>query len=446
MGMEHWWAGDRTAACRRFRKAIKLDPLHSEAHNHLGIRLMEKGRLKDAEAHFERAIAGGERKLNRDRGLIEWGWLENRAYLRALGNLALLRRRQRRYDEAMGIWERLLTLNPNDNQGIRHLLGEGYHRLGRLEDALVAYERALDEPGVCYSRALALHQTGRGDKVGAALVYAFASNRYIPPMLLGERWERVDGYHGTNMAEPEWADDYVSAQGDLWRKVPGSAELLRRWWHAQPVREWIARIDELTVRLGHLASGNERSSIAGEWMGLKSEGMAKVVAVKAEGRAKTLVRPHVASPDEVRITRDGDAAVIEYADESIWTTRLVLGDELDEMSEAEILEAHKQVIEAQEEMRMDHEYVAVEVPLGQPQMDFSASTGQWLPRGGIIRALIEDDENGDVRIVIDDMDLSIEELGRLLVTYAGWGVRLVFVPDDEIHIEPDIEVRDPGKR
>jgi len=260
----------------------------------------------------------------------------------------------------------------------------------------------------------------------------------------------VDGYHGTSMAEPEWAAEYVSQLGDLWRKVPGSAELLKRWWRAEPIREWIARIDELTARLGHLDFGDERNMVLNEWDGLKSAKMAQVLAMKmdpkAEGRARTLKRAHVASPDEVRITRDGDTAVIEYTDDDIGTTHLVLGEQLDEMSDNAILEAHNRVIEAQQAMGLEYEHVAVEVPLGQPQMDFSSMSGQWVPRGDVIRALIEDDENGDVRIVIDDMDLSLEDFGRLLVTYAGWGMRLVFVPDDEIHMEPDIEVRDPSKR
>jgi hypothetical protein len=39
-----------------------------------------------------------------------------------------------------------------------------------------------------------------------------------------------------------------------------------------------------------------------------------------------------------------------------------------------------------------------------------------------------------VKAVIDDMELSLHELGRLLVTHAGRGMRLVFVPDDEIHL------------
>ena len=49
-------------------------------------------------------------------------------------------------------------------------------------------------------------------------------------------------------------------------------------------------------------------------------------------------------------------------------------------------------------------------------------------------------------IYVDDRELSWREFGRLMTTYAGWGVRIVFVPDDELHEEPQIEVREPGKK
>ncbi|MCY4283976.1 MAG: hypothetical protein OXC65_01395 [Thiotrichales bacterium] len=49
-------------------------------------------------------------------------------------------------------------------------------------------------------------------------------------------------------------------------------------------------------------------------------------------------RPRPASPDEVRITREGDTAVIEYADASIRGVHLRLGLALAAMTDAEVLE------------------------------------------------------------------------------------------------------------
>ena len=34
--------------------------------------------------------------------------------------------------------------------------------------------------------------------------------------------------------------------------------------------------------------------------------------------------------------------------------------------------------------------------------------------------------------------------GRLIRAYAGWGMRTVFVPDDELDRTPKIAVREPG--
>jgi len=49
-------------------------------------------------------------------------------------------------------------------------------------------------------------------------------------------------------------------------------------------------------------------------------------------------RPHVATPDEIRIRRDGDFAIIAYADDSIETTQYRIGAErLERMTDEDIL-------------------------------------------------------------------------------------------------------------
>jgi len=50
-----------------------------------------------------------------------------------------------------------------------------------------------------------------------------------------------------------------------------------------------------------------------------------------------------------------------------------------------------------------------------------------------------------VRFGKADRELSLAEFGRMLTTYAGWGMRIAFVPDDDVHEEPRIEVREPNK-
>ncbi len=158
-------------------------------------------------------------------------------------------------------------------------------------------------------------------------------------------------------------------------------------------------------------------------------------------------RPHVASLDEVRITRSGDEAIIEYADEKFWTIHFTLGPAVHDMSDQEILDRWNECVRARDQVAAEYEHIAVEVPPGKPQIEYFEKGYQWTPSGDVLRCVIDDGgPDGEPVIHIDDHELSWEEFGRLLTTHAGWGMRIVFVPDDEVHEEPHIEVREPEKK
>ena len=155
-------------------------------------------------------------------------------------------------------------------------------------------------------------------------------------------------------------------------------------------------------------------------------------------------RPAVASLDEVRITRDGDEAVIEYNDPAIVTTHLHIGPALLEMSDEEVLEEFNALLEAQAEEATDYEHVALEIPPGRPQMRYFVAGDQWVPRGGVLRCVIDDSRpDGQAVIHVDEQALSLDAFGRLLSTYAGWGMRITFVPDDALDATPPIQLGEP---
>jgi len=280
-GMEHWWADDRRRALPVFRRVLKHDPQHADAHNHLGIASLDAGKLKQAEEHFRAAAEAGGRSLEHDGKRVPWACLENRPYLRALGNLALTLAAQRRWRDALSLHEELLRLNPDDNQGVRFLIGLEYLRVGNARAALKNLLRTSEEePGCTFGLALAtLISKGPNADVGEALLAGFASNRYVAPMLLGEKWERLDGFHGTNMAEPEWAKDVVDRQADLWQDVPRGAEVLRFWWLAPPVAAWRRQLDQVTVGL-KTAPPDERSALVSQSIALRSAATTKALVRK----------------------------------------------------------------------------------------------------------------------------------------------------------------------
>lgn len=155
-------------------------------------------------------------------------------------------------------------------------------------------------------------------------------------------------------------------------------------------------------------------------------------------------RPHVATLDEVLISRDGDDAIIEFVDSTVATMHLKLGPDVQQMTDVEILDNFNAVVIAMEQRAAEYEHVAIEVPPGSPQIDYFEPGDQWTPRGAVLRCLIDDEDGGAV-ITIDNQELTMEQFGRLLTTYSGWGMRLVFVPDDEIDQSPQIEVREPDQ-
>ncbi len=152
---------------------------------------------------------------------------------------------------------------------------------------------------------------------------------------------------------------------------------------------------------------------------------------------------YIARLDEVTITRENDTAIIAYKEEGIMTTHLSIGPDLKDMSDQEILDLFNDTLLAQAQLAAQYKHVAVEVPLGTSQIEYHPRSGQWTPRGSVLRCLISDDENGEAVIDIDDQELSPKEFARMLATYAGWGMRIEFVPEEEIHRRPALEVREP---
>ncbi len=155
-------------------------------------------------------------------------------------------------------------------------------------------------------------------------------------------------------------------------------------------------------------------------------------------------RPPAASLDEVTIRREGDDAIIDYRDPTIATTHFRIGPSVHRMTDREILGRFNKVLAAERKAVSTRRHVAIEIPPGRPQIRYFAAGDQWAPRGGVLRCVVDDSgPNGDAIIHIDEETLSLPEFGRLLCTYAGWGMRITFVPEEELAVAPRVEVREP---
>ena len=108
---------------------ILMDLLHQDlrcldAHAHLGNIAFRYG-AADALRHYDVGVQIGELTLGPHfSGVLPWGCIDNRPFLRCLHGYGLCLWRLGRSADALGVFQRLLCLNPSDNQGIRFLLPE----------------------------------------------------------------------------------------------------------------------------------------------------------------------------------------------------------------------------------------------------------------------------------------------------------------------------------
>lgn len=221
---------------RTLKALVDHHPHFIDGHAHLGYALMEEGKPKLALQACLNGLEVGERAIPASyAGSIEWGFLENRPFLRAAHGVVLSQLRLGQRKDALRLMEKILAWNPNDNQGIRYLIGPEYLRAGETAKAECFFtDEAEHYPPYHYEHAL-LHLKA-GDPVSAAtkLRHGFVANGYIAEMLSGNPEPAALAiWHGTNLAEPETARDYLKQCGDLWQRTPDAVAFVR-WLHIHP--------------------------------------------------------------------------------------------------------------------------------------------------------------------------------------------------------------------
>jgi hypothetical protein len=112
-------AGDSVAARRILMELCEADLRCLDAHAHLGNLVFDRSPVA-AIRHYEVGLRIGELSLGGlADGLLPWGWIDNRPFLRCMKGCSLCLWRLNRFEEAERVLDRLLWLNPPDNQGAR---------------------------------------------------------------------------------------------------------------------------------------------------------------------------------------------------------------------------------------------------------------------------------------------------------------------------------------
>ena len=179
----------------------------------------------------------------------------------------LIRQRIRRYERQLE--NELKTGHGSDGYGKRYLLGPLYLLVGDVDGALESfewYENAYpDDTGEPYQYltwALALRKGGFERAARNKLYQTILENLYLVPHLLGKNPKRLDIWHGSNLAEIEYAMDTPDALLDLWDDE--ACEWARVVSEHPNVVEKITRYIDIQRELKTERPGPKRSALVAE--------------------------------------------------------------------------------------------------------------------------------------------------------------------------------------
>ena len=165
------------------KRALKLDPDCVDALLLLAD-LDARTPLELIEARKKAVSAGkrslGERFIRENKGYF-WGLLETRPYMRAMERLADMLRLTGIALDAIQLYEEMLELNPNDNQGIRYPLLGLYLETGDLKNAGRLLKKYKGDPSanMAWARVLLRFLSGDLEGATASLQMARYANRYV---------------------------------------------------------------------------------------------------------------------------------------------------------------------------------------------------------------------------------------------------------------------------
>lgn len=174
------------------RQALAISPDCADAY----VVLAESSSdLAKARQFYEEGMQAGERALGAETFVDItgnfWGFIESRPYMRAREGLAHVLWGLGEREAAIGHFQEMLRLNPNDNQGVRYNLASWLLAIGGEQERqqLDALLKQFPEESSAFwaytALLLILRRNETGQAADAALNAAMETNPFVPFYLLG---------------------------------------------------------------------------------------------------------------------------------------------------------------------------------------------------------------------------------------------------------------------
>ncbi len=212
-------------------KALLLDKNCIEAYEFLG---SKEPAPEIAIVFFEKGITIGRqifggKFLEETKGFF-WGVHKTRPYMRCLYNFANCLLIMDKIEEGIAIFEEMIELNPNDNQGVRYLLQILLLETDEFEK-FRKYDLMFDTDQstfALFNRALnTFILEGDSIKANKCLKVALERNKYVAKNLLSRK-EIVLTSNTYSIGDENEADYYAQIGQLIWQNTDGATNWLKK--------------------------------------------------------------------------------------------------------------------------------------------------------------------------------------------------------------------------
>lgn len=192
-GIELWETDHTNSAKKIYKEVIEEFPEFIDAYHHLAILYEEEDKNQLAFKNWLEGYRIGKQAFPPDfipgRDLLRWGILENRPFLRCTHALGLYFLERENFAKALELFEFIISVNPNDNQGIRAILVEIYLKIGDYISVLDICDKYNDDITVelTYGKPYALFKMGDKEKATHLLKKAIQYSPKVAKELLKKR-------------------------------------------------------------------------------------------------------------------------------------------------------------------------------------------------------------------------------------------------------------------
>jgi tetratricopeptide (TPR) repeat protein len=214
------------------KKALKIFPDCTDAYNVLAI---NETSVSKAAAHYQKAIDAFHKNRGaqffRERSGCFWGILETRPYMRAMQGYGRCLWDSGETEAAVQVYQKMLELNPNDNQGVRYMLVSWLLILKKYDEARALIKTYDEDAGLAiFCGRLLLTIIEKRSKASIARLYRQAStyNPHVVPFILKKKRLPKSLPDRVALGSKEDAASYMLYEygKELWNQYPAAVQTL----------------------------------------------------------------------------------------------------------------------------------------------------------------------------------------------------------------------------